>query len=151
MRSNSLLVRSPPMAVRKAVSILFLCTHNAGRSQMAAGWARELGGGAVAIYSGGSSPADAVNPVAVHAMQEVGIDISGAEPMRWTEAIVARVDAVVSMGCGDRCPILPGKRYLDWTLTDPAGEGIELVRRVRDEIKLHVEELLAELGVPTSE
>ena len=115
---------------------------------MAAGWARHLGGAAIEIFSGGSSPADTVNPVAVEAMQEVGIDISGAQPMRWTKAMVDRVDAVVSMGCGDRCPILPGKRYLEWTLTDPAGEGIELVRRVRDEIRAHVEDLLAELGVP---
>lgn len=128
-------------------SILFLCVHNAGRSQMAAGWARHLGGGAVEIFSGGSAPAETVNPVAVEAMDEVGIDISGAQPMRWTEEIVERVDVVVSMGCGDRCPVLPGKRYLDWTLTDPAGEGIELVRSVRDEIKVHVERLLADLGV----
>ena len=136
------------MTPHKSASILFLCTHNAGRSQMAAGWARHLGGAAIEIFSGGSSPADTVNPVAVEAMQEVGIDISGAQPMRWTKAMVDRVDAVVSMGCGDRCPILPGKRYLEWTLTDPAGEGIELVRRVRDEIRAHVEDLLAELGVP---
>ncbi|MEC7232667.1 MAG: arsenate reductase ArsC, partial [Planctomycetota bacterium] len=134
------------MTTHQSASILFLCTHNAGRSQMAAGWARHLGGAAIEIFSGGSSPADAVNPVAVEAMKEVGIDISGAQPMRWTKAMVDRVDAVVSMGCGDRCPILPGKRYLDWTLTDPAGEGIELVRRVRDEIRAHVGDLLAELG-----
>ena len=131
-------------------SILFLCVHNAGRSQMAAGWARHLGGDAVEVFSGGSAPAETVNPVAVQAMDEVGIDISRAQPMRWTEAIVERVDAVVSMGCGDRCPVLPGKRYLDWTLTDPAGEGIELVRSVRDEIRGHVEALLADLGVVTA-
>ena len=130
-------------------SILFLCVHNAGRSQMAAGWARHLGGEAVEVFSGGSAPAEIVNPVAVEAMDEVGIDISGAQPARWTEEIVERVDAVVSMGCGDRCPVIPGKRYLDWTLTDPAGEGIELVRSVRDEIRAHVEELLADLGVVT--
>jgi len=130
-------------------SILFLCVHNAGRSQMAAGWARHLGGDGVEIFSGGSAPAETVNPVAVEAMDEVGIDISGAQPARWTEEIVERVDAVVSMGCGDRCPVIPGKRYLDWTLTDPAGEGIELVRSVRDEIRAHVEGLLADLGVVT--
>ena len=128
-------------------SILFLCVHNAGRSQMAAGWARHLGGEAVDIFSGGSAPAEAVNPVAVEAMGEVGVDISGAQPTRWTEEIVERVDAVVSMGCGDRCPVLPGKRYLDWTLTDPAGEGIDLVRSVRDEIRALVEGLLTDLGV----
>lgn len=116
---------------------------------MAAGWARHLGGDGVEIFSGGSAPAETVNPVAVEAMDEVGIDISGAQPARWTEEIVERVDAVVSMGCGDRCPVIPGKRYLDWTLTDPAGEGIELVRSVRDEIRAHVEELLADLGVVT--
>ncbi|MDB2575910.1 arsenate reductase ArsC [Planctomycetota bacterium] len=131
-------------------SILFLCGHNAGRSQMAAGWAQALGGDHVGIFSGGSSPAEVVNPVAVEAMAEVGVDISGAAPKRWTEEIVAKVDVVVSMGCGDRCPILPSQRYLDWTLTDPAGEGITLVRTVRDEIKGHVEQLLAELGVPTA-
>lgn len=116
---------------------------------MAAGWARRLGGDGVEIFSGGSAPAETVNPVAVEAMDEVGIDISAAQPARWTEEIVERVDAVVSMGCGDRCPVIPGKRYLDWTLTDPAGEGIELVRSVRDEIRAHVEELLADLGVVT--
>jgi len=131
-------------------SILFLCGHNAGRSQMAAGWAQALGGDGVRIFSGGSSPAEVVNPVAVNAMAEVGVDISGAQPKRWTEEVVARVDVVVSMGCGDRCPILPSQRYLDWTLTDPAGQGIELVRTVRDEIKVHVEQLLAELGVPAA-
>jgi len=117
---------------------------------MAAGWAQALGGDGVRIFSGGSSPAEVVNPVAVDAMAEVGVDISGAQPKRWTEEVVARVDVVVSMGCGDRCPILPSQRYLDWTLTDPAGQGIELVRTVRDEIKVHVEQLLAELGVPAA-
>ena len=115
---------------------------------MAAGWARALGGDAVLIFSGGSSPAEVVNPVAVEAMAELGVDISGAAPKRWTEEVVAKVDVVVSMGCGDMCPILPSQRYLDWTLTDPAGEGITLVRTVRDEIKGHVQQLLGELGVP---
>ena len=131
-------------------SILFLCGHNAGRSQMAAGWAQALGGDGVEIFSGGSSPAEVVNPVAVEAMAEVGVDISGAAPKRWTPEVVAKVDVVVSMGCGDQCPILPSQRYLDWTLTDPAGQGISLVRTVRDEIKGHVARLLGELGVPSA-
>jgi arsenate reductase (thioredoxin) len=114
---------------------------------MAAGWAEALGGDGVRIFSGGSSPAEVINPVAVEAMAEVGVDISDATPKRWTEEIVSKVDVVVSMGCGDRCPVLPSQRYLDWALTDPAGQGLELVRTVRDEIKGHVERLLSELGV----
>ena len=117
---------------------------------MAAGWAQALGGDGVRIFSGGSSPAEVINPVAVEAMAEVGVDISDATPKRWTEEIVSKVDVVVSMGCGDRCPVLPSQRYLDWSLTDPAGQGLELVRTVRDEIKGHVERLLSELGVQHS-
>ncbi|MEM9382148.1 MAG: arsenate reductase ArsC [Planctomycetota bacterium] len=130
-------------------AVLFLCGHNAGRSQMAAGWLRHLGQGRIDVYSAGSHPADMVNPVAVEAMREVGIDIAGVAPQRWTEEMVGVVDVVVSMGCGDACPVLPGKRYLDWELADPAGEGIDLVRRVRDGIEVRVRELVSELA-PTS-
>jgi arsenate reductase (thioredoxin) len=129
------------------VSILFLCVHNAGRSQMALGWLKYLGGTKVVGCSGGSEPAQHINPVAVQAMSEVGIDISGEQPKRWTDEIVRVCDVIVSMGCGDSCPYYPAKRYVDWTLTDPAGGDIELVRQVRDEIRIHVETLLTELGV----
>ena len=125
--------------------ILFLCIHNAGRSQMAAGFAREIGAGRVDIYSGGSEPADTVNPVAVGAMAEVGIDISGFTPQRFTDDLLGRVDVVVTMGCGDTCPFIPGKRYVDWPLDDPKGRPIEEVRRIRDEIRSRVEDLLAQL------
>lgn len=114
---------------------------------MAAGWLRHLAGHSVDVFSGGSAPADTVNPVAVEAMAEVGIDIAGSEPRPWTREVVDRVDVVVSMGCGDVCPILPGKRYVDWELTDPAGQGLELVRSVRDEIEARVRTLCDELGV----
>lgn len=112
---------------------------------MAAGFLSELGAGDVAVYSAGSAPADSVNPVAVEAMAEVGIDISSQSPKVWTDDMVREVDVVVSMGCGDVCPVYPGKRYEDWALTDPAGQGIELVRTVRDEIRGRVETLLTEL------
>jgi arsenate reductase (thioredoxin) len=125
-------------------AVLFLCVHNAGRSQMGLGWLKHLAG-----YSGGSAPAESINPVAVEAMREVGVDISMEFPKPWTDEVVRAVDVVVSMGCGDTCPYYPGKRYLDWTLTDPAGAGIETVRLVRDEIRGHVETLLNELGVTT--
>ncbi len=128
-------------------SVLFLCVHNAGRSQMAAGFLRHYGGDLVAVYSGGSNPGSAVNPVAVEAMNELGIDISGAQPQKWTHEILEKVDVVVSMGCGDVCPVLPGKQYQDWPLTDPAGKGIETVRVVRDEIKGKILTLMAELNV----
>ncbi|MEM1447905.1 MAG: arsenate reductase ArsC [Planctomycetota bacterium] len=127
-------------------AVLFLCVHNAGRSQMAAGWLRHLGQGRIDVYSAGSAPAETINPVAVDAMTEVGIDIAGVTPQKWTDEMVGIVDVVVSMGCGDSCPVLPGKRYLDWELTDPAGEGIELVRRVRDEIEVRVRGLVDELS-----
>ncbi len=127
-------------------AVLFLCVHNAGRSQMAAGWLRHLAGGHVEVFSGGSNPAGQINPVAVEAMAEVGVDISAEAPKIWTDDVVRKVDVVVSMGCGDTCPVYPGKRYEDWELTDPAGEGIDLVRRVRDEIKDHVETLISSLG-----
>lgn len=128
-------------------AVLFLCVHNAGRSQMGAGWLRHLGGDRVDVYSAGSAPADAVNPAAVEAMAEVGIDISGAAPRRWTEDDVRAVDVIVSMGCGDECPVLPGKRYVDWPLEDPAGQGVEAVRPIRDEIRRRIDGLLVELGV----
>ena len=123
--------------------ILFLCVHNSGRSQMAAGFARQHQG--VRVYSGGSEPADSVNPVAVGAMAEVGIDIAGHVPMRFTDEVLREVDVVVTMGCGDACPFVPGKRYIDWPLDDPKGRGIEDVRRIRDEIRALVDGLVAEL------
>lgn len=128
-------------------SVLFLCVHNAGRSQMAAGWMRHLGGDAVTVFSAGSAPADAVNPAAVAAMAEVGIDIAGAQPRRWTDESVRAADVVVSMGCGDECPVYPGTRYVDWQLEDPAGRALAEVRPIRDEIGRRVRGLLAELGV----
>lgn len=140
---------SAPMSERDPdarPAVLFLCVHNAGRSQMAAGWLRHLGQGRIDVYSAGSAPAETINPVAVDAMTEVGIDIAGVTPQKWTDEMVGIVDVVVSMGCGDSCPVLPGKRYLDWELTDPAGEGIELVRRVRDEIEVRVRGLVDELS-----
>ncbi len=128
-------------------TVLFLCVHNAGRSQMAAGWLRHLAGDAVRVLSAGSEPAATVNPVAVAAMAEVGIDIAGAQPQRWTDEQLATTDVVVTMGCGDTCPVVPGTRYLDWELTDPAGQGIETVRPIRDDIERRVRGLLVELGV----
>lgn len=128
--------------------VLFLCVHNAGRSQMALGWFRHLAGDRAIAWSGGSEPAKDVNPAAVAAMAEIGIDISEASPRRWTDDIVQAADVVVTMGCGDTCPVFPGKRYEDWVLSDPAGKGIEEVRPVRDEIGRRVRTLLASLGVP---
>jgi len=125
--------------------ILFLCIHNAGRSQMAAGFARELSHGAVNILSGGSEPADQVNPVAVEVMREIGIDIAGYTPQRFTDELLHSVDVVVTMGCGDICPFIPGKTYVDWPLDDPKGRPLEEVRRIRDEIRARVEDLLAQL------
>ncbi|GAA2750144.1 arsenate reductase ArsC [Amnibacterium kyonggiense] len=126
-------------------SILFVCVHNAGRSQMAAGFARALGGDRVQVLSAGSEPADSINPVAVEAMAEVGIDITGTRPRVLAVNDVRTSDAVVTMGCGDACPVFPGKRYEDWELTDPAGLPLEAVRPVRDEIRARVEHLLADL------
>ena len=125
--------------------ILFLCIHNAGRSQMAAGFARELSSGGVTILSGGSEPAESVNPVAVDVMNEVGIDISKFVPQKYNDDLLNAVDVVITMGCGDTCPYIPGKRYIDWPLDDPKGKPIEDVRRIRDEIKAHVTDLLAQL------
>jgi arsenate reductase len=126
-------------------SILFVCVHNAGRSQMAAGWLRSLAGDAVEVRSAGSLPGDRVNPAAVEAMAEVGIDIADQRPKVLTTDAVESSDVVITMGCGDACPVFPGTRYLDWTLEDPAGRGVEAVRPIRDEIERRVRGLLAEL------
>ena len=126
-------------------TVLFVCVHNAGRSQMAAGYLRALGGDAVEVLSAGSAPKDAINPVAVEAMAEEGIDIAGNTPQVLTVDAVRESDVVITMGCGDACPIFPGKRYEDWELDDPAGQGIEAVRPIRDEIRGRVEALLAEI------
>ncbi len=128
-------------------SVLFVCIHNAGRSQMAAGFLSALSGGAVEVRSAGSTPADTVNPVAVAAMAEVGIDIGAEQPKVLTPEAVKSSDVVVTMGCGDTCPFFPGRRYEDWVLDDPAGQPIEKVRPVRDAIREHVLTLLGELGV----
>ena len=129
-------------------SVLFVCVHNAGRSQMAAGWLRQLSGGAVEVRSAGSVPADRINPVAVAAMAEVGVDIAAEQPKVLTAEAVQASDVVVTMGCGDACPYYPGTRYEDWQLDDPAGQGIDAVRPIRDEIRTRVLALLDGLGVP---
>jgi protein-tyrosine-phosphatase len=129
-------------------SVLFLCVHNAGRSQMALGWFHALAGGRAIAWSGGSEPAEHVNPSAIAAMAEIGIDISTEYPKPWTDDIVRAADVVVTMGCGDACPYYPGTRYEDWQLDDPAGMGVEAVRPIRDEIGTRVRELLASLGLP---
>lgn len=128
-------------------SVLFVCVHNAGRSQMAAGFLTALSGGAVEVRSAGSLPADQINPVAVEAMAEVGIDITAERPKVLTTEAVQASDVVITMGCGDVCPFFPGKRYEDWKLDDPAGQGIESVRPIRDQIRTRILGLLAELGV----
>jgi protein-tyrosine-phosphatase len=133
---------------RDKPAIVFLCVHNAGRSQMAAGWARHLAGNRIELFSGGSDPASEVNPAAVAAMAEAGVDISNELPQPWTDEIVQAADVVVTMGCGDACPLFPGVRYEDWELTDPAGLGIDAVRPIRDEIRARVEDLLERVGVP---
>ena len=135
---------SPSTSAHKP-SVLFVCVHNAGRSQMAAGFMTHLGQGRVDVLSAGSAPKDSINPVAVEAMAEIGIDISDNSPKILTPEAVQQSDAVITMGCGDACPFYPGKRYEDWVLEDPAGQGIESVRIIRDEIKVRVETLLAEL------
>jgi arsenate reductase len=126
-------------------TILFVCVHNAGRSQMAAGFMRQLGGERVEVLSAGSAPKDSINPVAVAAMAELGIDIADQRPKILTPESVEQSDVVITMGCGDACPYYPGKRYEDWQLDDPAGQGIEPVRVIRDEIKARVEALLKEI------
>jgi arsenate reductase len=126
-------------------SVLFVCVHNAGRSQMAQGWLTHLASDRVEFRSAGSAPGEHINAVAVEAMREVGIDITGEHPKVLTVQAVQDSDVVITMGCGDTCPIFPGKRYEDWELTDPAGQGIEVVRRVRDEIRDRIDTLLGEL------
>jgi arsenate reductase len=126
-------------------SVLFVCVHNAGRSQMAAGWLRHLAGDAVEVRSAGSEPADRINPVAAEAMREVGVDITAEQPTKLDHASARISDVIVTMGCGDTCPVFPGKRYEDWILTDPAGQPIEVVRGVRDDIRARVEKLLPDL------
>jgi protein-tyrosine-phosphatase len=127
-------------------TVLFVCIHNAGRSQMAAGYLRHLGAGRIEVLSAGSTPADAVNPMAVLAMAEEGIDIANEQPKILTTDAVKASDVVITMGCGDACPFYPGKRYEDWVLDDPAGQGIEAVRPIRDNIRGRVEALIAELA-----
>jgi arsenate reductase len=127
-------------------SVLFVCVHNAGRSQMAAAWLTHLAGDRVEVRSAGSTPGDAVNPAAVEAMREVGIDISAETPKVLTIEAVRASDVCITMGCGDACPVFPGKRYLDWKLEDPAGRGVEAVRPIRDEIKALIEGLIAEIA-----
>lgn len=141
------LARIEGHTARTIPSVLFLCVQNAGRSQMAAGWFRQIAGGRALVYSGGSEPADQINAIAVKAMHEIGIDITQEFPKPWTEEIVRAADVVVTMGCGDACPAYPSVRYLDWELDDPAGQPIEVVRQIRDEIGRRVRTLLADLGV----
>ena len=126
-------------------SVLFVCVHNAGRSQMAAAFLTHLSDGAVEVRSAGSAPADQINPAAVQAMAEVGIDITAEKPKILTDQAVRESDVVITMGCGDTCPFYPGKRYEDWVLDDPAGQGVEAVRPIRDEIRRRVEVLIGEL------
>lgn len=131
-------------------TVLFVCVHNAGRSQMAAGYLRALAGDTIEVLSAGSAPKDTINPVAVEAMAEEGISIADNTPKVLTVEAVRESDVVITMGCGDACPIFPGKRYEDWELDDPAGQGIEAVRPIRDEIRARVEALIAELIPPTA-
>ncbi|MER6995088.1 arsenate reductase ArsC [Streptomyces sp. NPDC000410] len=138
------------MTTSAVPNVLFVCVHNAGRSQMAAAFLTHLGGDRVQVRSAGSAPADAVNPAVVEAMKETGIDISAETPKVLTTEAVRSSDVVITMGCGDACPYFPGKRYLDWTLDDPAGQGVDAVRPIRDEIERRVRGLLTELGIPSS-
>ncbi|TXI56307.1 arsenate reductase ArsC [Mycolicibacterium mageritense] len=131
-------------------TVLFLCTHNAGRSQMALGYFTHYAGENAIAWSGGSEPGNEVNPAAIEAMREVGIDITGEYPKPWTDEIVQAADVVITMGCGDACPIFPGKRYENWELPDPAGQGLDAVRPIRDQIDHRIHQLLAELNVPVS-
>jgi len=127
-------------------SVLFVCVHNAGRSQMAAGFLKHLGGDDIEVRSAGTAPGERVNPAAVEAMAELGIDISQNFPQKLTDEQVKASDYVITMGCGDSCPYFPGKTYLDWVLDDPAGQGVDAVRPIRDAVRKHVEELLAEIN-----
>lgn len=128
-------------------TVMFLCVHNAGRSQMAAGWLRHLAGDRVEVLSGGSNPGERIHPVAADAMAEVGIDITGESPKPWTDETLDTTDVVVTMGCGDTCPVVPGTRYLDWELDDPAGRPLDEVRPIRDDIERRVRGLMDELGI----
>ncbi|MFD8750438.1 arsenate reductase ArsC [Kitasatospora sp. NPDC059577] len=139
------------MSTPAVPSVLFVCVHNAGRSQMAAAFLTRLGGDRVEVRSAGSAPADTVNPAVVEALAEVGIDISAETPKVLTTEAVQASDVVITMGCGDACPYFPGKQYLDWKLDDPAGQGVDAVRPIRDEIERRVRGLLADLGVETAE
>jgi arsenate reductase len=141
------IVRLESNAIDLNPSVLFLCVHNAGRSQMAAGFARALGGDRLDVFSGGSEPAAQLNQAAVAAMAEKGIDISRELPQPWADEIVCAADVIVTMGCGDACPVFPGKRYIDWELDDPAGKTLEEVRPIRDQIEGRVRGLLGELGI----
>ncbi|HEX2027443.1 MAG TPA: arsenate reductase ArsC [Nitriliruptorales bacterium] len=131
-------------------TVLFLCVHNAGRSQIAAGWLLHLAGDRVEVLSGGSDPGARINPLAVEAMREVGIDIADHHPTAWTPEDLDAARVVITMGCGDACPVIPGKRYLDWQLADPAGQPIEQVRAIRDDIEQRIRRLISELGVETT-
>lgn len=128
-------------------AVLFLCTHNAGRSQMAMGFFKHLAGDQARVYSGGSQPADEINPAAIAAMAEKGIDIAAEQPKQWTRDMLEAVDVVITMGCDDSCPILPGRRYEEWVLSDPAGQPLDAIRPIRDEIEQRVQTLLDLLGV----
>lgn len=133
------------MTTTTKLSVLFVCVHNAGRSQMAAGFLRDIAGDRIEVRSAGSMPADQINPIAVEAMGELGIDITAEQPKVLTTEAVQASDVVITMGCGDACPFFPGKRYEDWKLDDPAGQGIDSVRPIRDEIRRRIEELTGEL------
>ncbi len=128
-------------------AVLFLCIHNAGRSQMAMGFFKHLAGNHASVYSGGSAPAAEVNPAAIAAMAEKGIDIATEQPKQWTMETLEAVDVVISMGCGDSCPTLPGRRYEEWVLADPAGQQVDAIRPIRDEIEQRVNKLLDQLGI----
>ncbi len=145
MTTDSTPAEAAPATARAKPSVLFVCIHNAGRSQMAAGWLTALAGDRIEVRSAGTAPADKVNVVAVEAMAEVGIDITAATPKILTGEAVEASDVVITMGCGDECPWYPGTRYLDWPLEDPAGQGIDAVRPIRDQIRANVEQLVTEL------
>ena len=145
MDSSTFVYLAKVSTMSEKPTVLFVCVHNAGRSQMAAGYMRELSGGAVEVLSAGSEPKDQINPMAVQAMAEEGIDIASNVPKILTTEAVRESDVVITMGCGDTCPIFPGKRYEDWELTDPAGKSLDDVRPIRDDIKARVQALLAEI------